>query len=270
MAFAEKIAPNLAYQMAFKLFFSPIKFKATKAEVLCRQKAKTGSFDFMNESLETLIWGENQNGVVLVMHGWSGRVSQFYEIINQLTTNGYQVVGFNHRAHGRSKAKETSIIEFADAIAIFVKQFPAIKAAIGHSLGGVALLYAKEIHQIKVPHFITISSPSIAFDIVEVFRNKIGISAKIHSKMDAYVEKRTGHPFTFYTATSIANRLGKTLSSHLIIHDENDKEAPINNAYELNKASVNSTTFITKKLGHTRILKDETVIAQIVHFLKNG
>ena len=54
----------------------------------------------------------------------------------------------------------------------------------------------------------------------------------------------------------------------LIIHCRDDKDADVHSSVELHKEIPNSKIFLTKNLGHRRILRDSQVSERIVDFLE--
>lgn len=56
----------------------------------------------------------------------------------------------------------------------------------------------------------------------------------------------------------------------LLVHDEDDRDVILEQALALKKVYPKATLYQTKGLGHTRILKDETVVGNVVTFVKEG
>ena len=54
----------------------------------------------------------------------------------------------------------------------------------------------------------------------------------------------------------------------MIIHDKNDREVELHNSINIRNNLKNGKLIITSGLGHRRILRDYSVIDQIVSFLK--
>jgi len=54
----------------------------------------------------------------------------------------------------------------------------------------------------------------------------------------------------------------------LVIHDTEDKEVPVECAYNIRKNLSFGEILITNGLGHTRILKDNIVIDRIIEFIQ--
>ena len=53
----------------------------------------------------------------------------------------------------------------------------------------------------------------------------------------------------------------------LVVHDTKDLHIPVSSAYAIRKNLKNGQLLITNELGHTRILKDNSVIARTLDFI---
>ncbi|MEJ0033063.1 MAG: alpha/beta hydrolase [Bacteroidota bacterium] len=78
--------------------------------------------------------------------------------------------------------------------------------------------------------------------------------------------KTYGFTFEEISSLHLVQRLPRPLNL-LLIQDENDPDVAIENATELKKVYPSAEVFMTKGLGHTRILRDETVISRCLEFL---
>ena len=56
----------------------------------------------------------------------------------------------------------------------------------------------------------------------------------------------------------------------LVIHDRGDREVPVRHGDRLAASWPNAHLVLTDELGHRRILRDDTVIAQAVEFAAVG
>lgn len=265
---SEIFTPKKANDFIVKMFLTPMKFKIPQAEITFKLTAEHDSFIFQNEELLTYRWGNPEGKIIFFMHGWSGRATQFRYFIEPLVQLGYQVLAIEGPGHTHSSKKKTNVLEFAECLSAFLKG-KEVYAAIGHSLGGIALLYAMAHFQFKPKKLITIATPTIANEVIDIYREKIGASKKAYRAIDDYVINKTGNPFLYYSGLEIAKRLSPSQypTCHLIVHDENDKEAPINHALELNKVIPISELYTSQNLGHVRILKDKTVVKRVLNFI---
>ena len=175
------------------------------------------------------------------------------------------VIGVDGPAHGQSEGVKTSILEFEKMFkTIFAKEgIPA--GIITHSFGGAAVLYAA-MQGLPVIRAVNIASPCIADEILKTYLRAINGSWISAAKFKQFVLKKTGKPFEEFTALHAVKNLTSPIDL-LMIHDEDDKDVIMLHAEELMKAYPRAKLFRTSGLGHTRILKDEQVIARTIEFL---
>ena len=208
-------------------------------------------------------WGESGPKVIL-MHGWSGRATQFFKIIEALTENGYHVLSIEAPAHGLSRQKQTSMIEFVDAIEDVIDTYGPVDIAIGHSLGGMAVFNAFERKHIDLKKAIIIGTPSGVQSVVRDFCTTVGASEKVGkgilNRIEQNFEVTIEQVSTDYLA-GLHNPPG------LILHDELDRDADVTNAYAVARSWTNAELVITDGLGHRGILLEESVIKKIIDFL---
>lgn len=263
----ERIAPPIAYNIAWNLFFSPFKFKRPEREETAFQTAKLSAVSINNKEVKIFEWGTRGNPIVVLVHGWSGRATQFYKFINTLLEKGYHVVAFDAPGHGLSEGKNTNIKEFHEILSHIETNIGSIKVGIGHSFGGVSLLYSKK-EGLKLDSVVMISSPTIGEDILTAFRKKINASTRTSSALRKMVISRFDLDFEEITAVELAKKI--TIKNHLIIHDKDDVEVPYQNAESLKKVSSKANLILTNGLGHTRILRDEAVVDHVLNFVDSS
>ena len=263
----ERIAPPIAHNIAWNLFFSPFKFKRPSRENSVFETAKISSITINNKMVKIFEWGKLGDPIVALAHGWSGRATQFYKLIESLVEKGFHVVSFDAPAHGLSEGKSTNIKEFYEILSHIENKIGKIKAGIGHSFGGVSLLYAIK-QGLKLDSVAMVASPTIGEDILTAFRKKINASSQTSRALRKMVISRFNLDFEEITACELAKTI--TLKNHLIIHDKNDLEVPYRNAESLKSVNPVATIVLTKGLGHTRIIRDGEVVNKIIHFIDSS
>jgi len=261
----EKISPWLANQYFVFLFFTPFKYQATEKE----RKAETFAEKFIIEvdgkKIQCYRWGSG-NKTVLVVHGWAGRATQFRRFVKPLLKAGYSIVGFDGPAHGQSEGRSTNLQEFRTVIEKLVSQLGNVTAILTHSFGGITALYALS-NGLLVKTIINIASPTISDEIINTYLRAVGGSAKTGEAFKKYVLKKTGKPFSAFSALEFI-KLAPADLNLLLVHDEGDKEVALTHPKELLKHFPQGLLIQTKGLGHTRILKDDKVIHQVVTFIQ--
>ncbi|HAD96138.1 MAG TPA: alpha/beta hydrolase [Cryomorphaceae bacterium] len=208
-------------------------------------------------------WG-NEGPRVLLVHGWSGRGTQFFKLIEELLEKKFHVFAINAPAHGDSKQKKTHLFEFVDAIEIMVSQFAQFSLAIGHSLGGMAIFNALE-RNLSAEKIVIIGSPANIQNVVLDFCDRLQVSHKIGHRIIERIEKNYHMSSEEASTDFLANKYNPP---GLIIHDVDDLDIDINNAYDLQERWPNANLVVTEGKGHRKILMDIKVIDTIVGFLQ--
>lgn len=262
----EVISPKLATHFASKLFRTPIKHKIPKRELemdknTLQQKILIPS---INKEIVVYKYGESKRKILLV-HGWSGRGTQLVKIADELLNLGFETISFDAPSHGKSKGNNTLLPEFIDSILELEKQFGPFEFAIGHSLGGMAILNAVK-QKLEIKKGVIIGSGDIIQDIIDDFICKLQLAPKIGFSLKNLFEKQSGIRMDSYSSYSVAKDVKIPI---LIIHDEDDADVPVKAAYNIQKHLSKSNILITKKLGHRKILGDKVVIDKIKTFLIN-
>jgi pimeloyl-ACP methyl ester carboxylesterase len=265
MQLLERLSSKLALKFALKLFFTPLSFtRPQREEKAHHSSAKESLKTQTGESFVLHQWG-NQGVKVLLVHGWSGRGTQFFKLIEALRKNGYHVFAIDAPTHGDSpKKKQTNMLEFVNCIETVCLKHGPFTSAIGHSLGGAALLNALE-RNVDIPKLITLGTPSRISHVVRDFCEKVKASPKIGAAILSDIQKTFGVLISEVSPDHLAK---KHNPSGLVIHDEIDADVDIEEAYILHQNWANSSLKVTSGLGHRKVLNDADVIADILAFIK--
>ena len=207
----------------------------------------------------------NSSKKVLLVHGWSGRGTQLVKFADELIKKGYSTISFDAPAHGKSETKTTLMPEFIATILELEKLYGPFEFAIGHSLGGMALLNSVK-QGLQLKKLIVIGSGDKIEDILTEYVKKLKLKPIVANKMSALFEKRFGEPMQNYAAHLAAKQVNIPT---LVIHDENDYEVPIFCGKNILKYLPNGEMYITQKLGHRKILGDTNVINKALDFIHN-
>ena len=263
-AVLEKISPFITSRLATFMFFTPIRFKAPLQELGYLNTAITKTISYKNNKVKVYEWGESTKAVLLV-HGWAGRATQVAHLVEPLIAAGYKVYSFDAPGHGNSNGRHTHFLEFSEIIIELNKQFSDIEAIIGHSMGGSACIHA--ITQGFIPKkCITIGSPSNIDWVLKSYCEQINVSDKIVKLIKDHLERKFVQQFEDLSLSTMVKNIN---TPGLILHCEDDVDAPVKSAYEIHKNWKNSTLVLCQNLGHRRILKNKDVAQTIIDFLKS-
>lgn len=260
----ERWAPPLAHRFFTKIFFTPLNYPVPEKEKVVEAQAEKFTITVRNKRIQCYAWGSGP--VILLVHGWAGRATQFRKIIQALREN-FRVVGFDGPAHGRSQGTSTDIREFAEVLEKLYEHVGPPKAIIAHSFGGGAVLYAA-MNGLTVPKLINIASPTIGDEIIATYLKRVGASPATATFFKSYIFRTTGQRFDDFTALHFAPNIDQKIDL-MLVHDEDDDDVSIAHALALKKIYPQAVMLKTQGLGHTRILKDEGVVKACVSFVSH-
>lgn len=258
--------PPLAVKLFVKLFFTPFKYPVPEKEKHIAAEAEKFTVHISGgKKIQCYAWGSGP--VVLFVHGWAGRGTQFRNFFRPLNDAGYKAIAFDGPAHGLSEGKQTDIMEFHEAVVAIQEKAGPIKAIVAHSFGGSVSLYSV-MNGLPVDILINIASPTMGDEILRTYLRATGAAWKTAESFKVFVQKTTGKPFHEFTSEYIIKHVPAGLHL-LLIHDKDDREAPGYQSVEFQKNNPWIQLHITEGLGHTRILKDEAVIGKAVTFIRD-
>jgi pimeloyl-ACP methyl ester carboxylesterase len=259
----EALAPRFAYRWFEQLFFSPPRYPIPNQEREILEHATHFEVRVGDKTVSCYSWGSGP--VVLLVHGWAGRASQFKSFIDYFTAAGYTTVAFDAPAHGRTAGKTTNLFEFKDAIFEIEKAVGSFEAIVAHSFGGGASLFAMS-EGLQTKTLITIATPVLADDIIDEFATRLSASSKAKENLKQVVLEKFNRSFDEFMSTHFITQLTAEINL-LVLHDEHDKEVPLRNAVRLTGAYPRAVFHKTSGLGHVRILRDATVIELCKNFI---
>jgi pimeloyl-ACP methyl ester carboxylesterase len=247
-----------------RLFTTPIKHKVPKRELEMDKNSiqKRIVIPIINKEIVVYQYGKSHKKVLLV-HGWSGRGTQLVKFADALVKEGFSIISFDAPAHGKSSGNTTIMTEFIASIIEIDKKFGPFEAAVGHSLGGMALLNAIK-KGLKINRLTIIGSGDKVKDILDDFVFKLELKPEFSSHLQQHFEKKYNEPMENYSAFSAAKTVDIPV---LVIHDENDYEVPVTTSINIHEHLKNGELLITQHLGHRKILGNPFVIEKTVEFI---
>ena len=259
-----KLSPLAASRFAAQLFLTPFKYKLPEREKNMDELSNQYRISIPKTQREIVVYefGESSKKILLV-HGWSGRGTQLAKIAEALKAKGYSTVSFDAPAHGKAPGRKSMMLDFIDAIHLLDKKYGRFDAVIGHSLGGMATLRAVK-EGLDTRKLVIIGTANSITHITREFARNLKMNRKVADKMKAHFDKKFDIDLDSYSGAISAKEV-KTPS--LVVHDENDVDVEISSAHDIHEALENSELYITKGLGHRRILGDPKVINKITTFI---
>lgn len=255
---------RLTTKFAVFLFSTPMKFKTPKRE---RQMAESAQsirvfVPELQKEIQVYSYGYSKKKVLLV-HGWAGRGTQLYKIADKLLENGYMTISFDAPGHGKSQGKQTNMMEFIYCIEKLNQEFGPFEAAVGHSLGGMALLNSVR-RGLSLNALVTIGSGDLITDILADFLNKVELKQSYGNRIKKIFKQKLHDEMDNFSGSYAAKYV---TNPTYVVHDTDDKEVPVSCAYNIRQNLQQGSLLVTNDLGHNRILKDQQVVNRVVSFI---
>lgn len=260
-----RLNTHWASKFALSLFFKPLPFGIPEREKPFREKATKHELLTKNAQ-EFLVFELKASGPKVVMiHGWSGRASQFFKIAEFLHQHNFHVFCIEAPHHGELQGGRTHMLDFVDSIEETCHRFGPFEIAIGHSLGGMALFNVLS-RNIWFEKLVTIGSPANIQGVVNDFTEKLELNEAVASNILKYIE----HRYQITTAQASSDQLCQVFRPEgLIVHDRFDQDVDVSNARHMHKKWRGSRYLETEGLGHRQVLRDDKVLDAIYDFFKN-
>ncbi|WES63769.1 alpha/beta hydrolase [Microbacter sp. GSS18] len=209
-------------------------------------------------------WGTGAD-VVLLVHGWQGRASQFAPLVRELLAERFRVVAVDMPAHGDAPGRATTIVDWISAIRAVQARHGALHGIVGHSLGGLAVLVAVA-EGVQVRRVVTASAPADAAAVFDVFAAGAGLDDAADVSMRALFARRYfDEDDPIGRVSAVAHPLGDAVHA-LIAHDRRDRVIPHAEADRLRAALPQAATLDTDGAWHARLVRSDAFLdAAVAH-----
>ncbi|MGE0735245.1 MAG: alpha/beta hydrolase [Alphaproteobacteria bacterium] len=263
MPMVARVAPGIAARWLERVFLTPQRPNG-EARDLAGIGAVPSQIDHAGRNLR--VWTLGDGPSVLLVHGWSGYAGQFADIMLGLAQAGFRAVAYDAPAHGKSDGGQTNMVDFAGSILAMARACGPFVAAIAHSFGAPSTILAVE-RGLQVNRLVVIAPPTSLAQFGRLVARQMGLRPEIGARMQKRIERRIGKNWNELEAEHMIKGLGPRLPPLFIVHDKRDREVPWANGAAVAAVAPEAKFVTTSGLGHTKILKDESVIAQIVGFV---
>lgn len=260
----QALSKKLTVIFVAKLFRTPIRHKIAERELMMRKSATEEwvTIPSINKEIMVYTYGYSKQKVLLV-HGWSGRGTQFYKIADKLLEKGMMVITFDAPAHGQSKGKTTMMNEFVSIIKFLTIKNKGFYAAIGHSIGAMALLESVA-NGLQISKLVSIAATDTIDEIIDKSFMNYGLKPSLIAGFILYFKKKYKVDLENYNGSKFAKQIDIPT---LIIHDSKDVPADVSSAYKIRQSLKNGELLVTNGNGHTRILGIHKIVNRITTFL---
>jgi pimeloyl-ACP methyl ester carboxylesterase len=216
----------------------------------------------LRTGLHARSWGKS-GPLVLALHGWRGRTTQFRPLAAKLREKGLRTLALELPGHGISVGDSATPRELGELLVEVERIVGPVHAAIGHSFGGAAL-GAGLVYGFRPKRLVIVSSPTRVSRIPVLLAKSLGLPRRAMKEFVRILDREAGRPSAELDLVSTAPRSGIPA---LLIHDLQDAVIPYNEAEALASVWPSLKVVTTSGKGHRDILSAPEVMRAIVQFV---
>jgi pimeloyl-ACP methyl ester carboxylesterase len=255
------LSPRLTVGLLAHLLMKPPRKRTAERdrELLARARR----FRVWSGGRRLAAWSWGSGPTVLLVHGWGGRGSQLGAFVEPLVRAGRRVVAFDAPGHGGSSGIETSIPDMARAVQDVAAVVGDVDAVIAHSAGGAATTLA--LHAGLAARRLLYVAPAMRpGGFLQKIMRIVGVPERVVDRTRRFLEQRVGWSFE-----ALHDRVATPApAAHLlVVHDESDRVVPVQEGRALAHRWSGARVVTTRGFGHSRLLREPSVVDQGVAFL---
>jgi len=257
----QRLAPGWAARLALRLFFTPLPTKR-----VARRRALPPGWTLEHWPFETRSIAVYRRAdarpdapTVLLVHGWAGHALQLQALADAVFAAGLNPVMIELPGHGRSDGWRSTLPQFVRGLWAASARLGPLHAIVAHSMGAVATAHAAA-HGLPVARLALIAMSPPPQLVLNWFTHGFGLGEGMSMRMRRLIEQREGIDLEHFEPEILGPRLPRAT---LIVHDEEDKAAPVALARKLAGHAAGSHWLATRGLGHRRVLADPAVIHRV-------
>lgn len=249
---AQVMGPQLGGALALRLFCSPLPPKFLGRRAL---PAPWVAEDWAFEGSQLRAWrhadsAAEQRPRVLLIHGWGGRAAQMRQLGEALWQRGLDPVLMDLPAHGHSGGWSSHLPQWRRALFAAVSRLGPLHGIVAHSLGAVASLSAAA-RGLPVQRLALLATSAPPATVLGWFGQAFGLGEASRQDLCARLERLSDGPLAQFEPDWLGRHLRQPV---LLIHDKQDRAAPLAHAEALAAALPNSRLLTSSGLGHRRVL----------------
>jgi pimeloyl-ACP methyl ester carboxylesterase len=254
------IAPALAARIMAELVTRPRGRNPTQPWELAKPAAEREVE--LRPGLFALVTGES-GPLVLALHGWRGRPTQFRPLAALLHERGFRTVAIDGPGHGRSLGEHATPKLYGELLIEAELLLGPARAVIGHSFGGAALGAALALG-FRPGRIVIASAPTGVSRLPLMHAKNAGLPPRAMARYLQMLDENAGRPIAELDLVSTGPVCGIPA---LLVHDVGDAVIPYSDAEALAAAWPELSVMTTEGLGHRDILSDARVARRIVDFV---
>lgn len=211
---------------------------------------KMGNLEIDGERIRCYLWmrsKESKAPVVVIAHGWESYGMAAYPMIRAFIRAGWQVVAFDHRAHGASSGHHAALPEFARTLRTVIEKVGKVDLLVAQCLSATAASFLISRGQVAIPKMAMLSPHSDAVSFTYDFAKRWLIPERVRKAMLGNIEAS----FRMEYRHVVPEIVGPQLSLPIIaFHDPEDKFIPFRYTQRLARHAPQFTLHESTGIGH--------------------
>jgi pimeloyl-ACP methyl ester carboxylesterase len=208
-------------------------------------------------------WGDGP--AVMLIHGWGGRAAQMAPLAQAIADMGFCAVAPDITGHGDSPDRFSSWAHFTGDPALLAAQLPGpLKACIGHSAGGLAMMAARSLHGLHADRFVCICAPSHPYPPIVVISKRLAPRRTLLDRLQDHIAASFGRPWIELETAQAYAGAGR---NSLLIYDRNDRYLDGSDGKRVAALSPDARQMIIDGNGHQKILSSPLLAQAVTEFL---
>jgi pimeloyl-ACP methyl ester carboxylesterase len=254
------IAPSIAARIMAELVTRPRGRNPTQPWELVKPAAEREVE--LRPGLFALVTGES-GPLVLALHGWRGRPTQFRPLAAALHERGFRTVAIDGPGHGRSAGEHATPKLHGEILIETELLLGPSHGVIGHSFGGAALGAALALG-FRPGRIVIASAPTSVSELPLMHARDAGMPRRAMARYLQMLDEHAGRPIAEFDLLRTGPACGIPA---LLVHDVGDAVIPYSDAEALAAAWPELSVMTTEGLGHRDILSDAGVVRRIAEFI---
>ncbi|GCD93614.1 alpha/beta hydrolase [Embleya hyalina] len=262
------LSPRAAGALAYVLFRRPFgRSPVRPAERSAHLFAVTDTLDVGGRKVVTYRWGDGADPVLL-LHGWQSRASRFAPFVEELRARGLTPIGFDAPGNGDSGGIGPTVLDYAEIARQLQERHGRFRAMLAHSFGVLGAFQALR-SGVRADRVVAIGGVCDMEYLLYRFSARLRLDARVVALVRERADERLLAP-----ESDIWERFSASYGPEpvrvpiLVVHDEDDPMATVDQGYRLAAAHPDrARLFVTRGLGHHRVMSDPAVVAEVLRFL---
>jgi len=184
--------------------------------------------------------------------------------VSPLVEAGFKVVAFDMPGHGYSGRQATDLLVFGHALEHVCSVHGKAYGLVAHSYGATATLLSLA-RSAQLPEKVALIAPMRSLkDHIDIFDEVLTLHERVRSDLVGKLEVQLGLSLA---DTDIVKAVAGQTPGGLIVHYREDRFIQYESGQAVAAAWKDATLYTTQGLGHTRLLRSQSVITEITRYL---